>query len=52
MGGGDKGILAVVCGSGAALVCDVRCTLGCGDDDDDDDDRRTPHERAIEGPAV
>ena len=45
-GGGDEGTLPVVCGSGAALVCEVRWTRGR------DADRRTPHEREIDGPAV
>lgn len=45
-GGGEEGTLPVVCGSGAALVCDVRWTRGR------DADRRTPHEREIDGPAV
>jgi hypothetical protein len=36
----------MVCGSCAALVCDVRCTRVR------DAERRTPHEWEIEGPAV
>jgi hypothetical protein len=36
----------VVCTSDATVACDVRCTRAR------DADRRTPHERAIEGPAA
>lgn len=45
-GGGDEGTLPVVCGSDAALICEVRWARGR------DADRCIPHERAIDGPAV
>jgi len=45
-GGGDAGILLVVCTSAASLVCDARWTRAR------DEDRRIPHECAMEGPAV
>jgi hypothetical protein len=45
-GGGDKGMGPAVCGSAAALACEVRCARARGDE------RCSLHECEIEGPAV
>jgi hypothetical protein len=46
LAGGGVATLPVVCTSGVALVCEVRCTRAR------DAERRTPQEREIEGPAL